>query len=277
MTEAKIEMNRIDLSDHEFTESHYEVILARAAAKYCFNGSEMDDTRPSVCWRHDVDYSPHRALAFARIEHEQGLRCVYHLLVSSRYYNLLEPEVSDICRRIAALGHEIGLHFDIDVLKEDSFGREAFLARIRFEKEVLSGALGVEPISLSFHNHSLHAEQILQMSVVAGMRNLAWGGFFDEMKYVSDSNGIWRHDRLNEVLEAPAYPKLHVLTHPIWWTPEKLSPYARFLRAVKGRAEANQHLYLQTMTRDGRLDVIGQDLGISAADIHNAGITRGRD
>lgn len=277
MTKSKTEGKQKCMTSPDFTEGRYEELLTRAAAKYCFNGSDMDESQPSVCWRHDVDYSPHRALAFARAENRQGLRCVYHLLVTSRYYNLLEPEIAGICREIATLGHEIGLHFDIDVLQENCRGHEAFLARIRFEKEIVAGILSVEPVSLSFHNHSLHAAQILQMPVVEGMRNLACSDFFDEMKYVSDSNGIWRRDHLDEVLSSPAFPKLHVLTHPVWWTPEALSPYARFLRAVNGRAEANRYLYLRMMIRDGRLCEIGRLLGITEADIQRAAADHGSD
>lgn len=277
MKRSKTNSNLESLKSEDFTEVRYKELLISAATKYRFNGSEIDSSQPSVCWRHDVDYSPHRALAFARIENELKLRCVYHLLVSSRYYNLLEPEIADICREIAILGHEIGLHFDIDVLQKHSMGRKEFLARIRFEKEIVSGVLGVQPVSLSFHNHSLHAKQILQMPVVEGMRNLACSEFFDEMKYVSDSNGIWRHDHLEEVLNSPAFPKLHVLTHPVWWTQEVLSPYARFLRAVNGRAEANQYLYLRMMIRDGRLSEIGRLLGITEADIQRAAADHGSD
>ena len=39
--------------------------------------------------------------------------------------------------------------------------------------------------------------------------------------YVSDSNGHWRFDRLPDVLENGGHERLHVLTHPEWWQPDR--------------------------------------------------------
>jgi hypothetical protein len=90
---------------------------------------------------------------------------------------------------------------------------------------------------------------------------------FRDFAYVSDSNGIWRYRKLEEVLSAPPVPKLQVLTHPEWWTPEPLAPFARLRRSINGRAAANLQLYLYQLERDGRLDSIGHRIGLTEADL----------
>src|SRR3546814_10633265 len=47
---------------------------------------------PAVIWRHDIDYCPALALKIARIEAGRGARCIYHVLVSSPFYNVLDPD-----------------------------------------------------------------------------------------------------------------------------------------------------------------------------------------
>lgn len=201
-----------------------------------------------------------------------GLRCVYHILPSSRYYNILEPEITEILCSIAALGHEIGLHFDPDVMGSDAVPLAAILKRIEIERLLLHSTLECDIRSFSLHNHTLHLGLSLSQPEIAGMRNLASPDFYDQAKYISDSNGIWRKGSLDEVIDAPAVPKLHVLTHAIWWTPEAMTPYEKFLRVINGRMKSNRNLYLQTMQRDGRLDTIGERIGVFADHLVEAGM-----
>lgn len=56
--------------------------------------------------RHDVDLLPHNSLTFARIQHELGVKGVY-------YFRAV-PESWDeaVILEIAALGHEVGYHYE---------------------------------------------------------------------------------------------------------------------------------------------------------------------
>ncbi len=58
------------------------------------------------CMRHDVDLKADHSLAIARIEHEMGVRAVYYFRV------IPESNKPDIIKQIAALGHEIGYHYE---------------------------------------------------------------------------------------------------------------------------------------------------------------------
>lgn len=245
----------------DFTDGSYAQLLELASTKYTFNGSDLEGSEPCVCWRHDVDYSPHRALAMARIESEKGLRCVYHVLISGRYYNFLEPTITEIFREISSLGHEIGLHFDMDAFPLGNVADDDFTARILLEKNVVEHLIGLRIHSFSFHNHILHAQDLSDNAEICGMLNLASPSFYNGIKYISDSNGFWRSDSLFDVLSQPAFPKMQVLTHPVWWTPEDMSPYQKFLRTVDGYRNANEGFYREILQRDGRFESIRDIIG----------------
>ncbi len=252
--------------ENDFTESNYGRLLQLAASKYRFESYGAAPDSPFVIWRHDVDYSPQRALAFAKIEARLGLRCIYHVLASSRYYNILEPDTGGVVRQIAALGHDIGLHFDMDVVLESgAVSQEQILDRIELEKRLIEAVAGAPVTTMSFHNYVLHRSRLDRAEEICGMLNSSTKTYQDGYKYVSDSNGIWRFDRLEDVLSEPPFPRLHVLTHPVWWTPEPMPPVMRLHRVVDGRAKANYEFYAAVMERDGRFKALAERLGFPAA------------
>ena len=248
-----------------FTEREYAALLDLAKEKYAFCGYDEFPDKPSVFWRHDVDHSAHRSLALAKLEAERGLRCAYHLLLTSRYYSIFEPEIGVIFREIAALGHEIGLHFDMDAFGETEAPSGAQMEqRIALEKNVIESIVGVSVRSMSFHNYVMNRERLNEREMIGGLFNCGSPPFVQQFKYVSDSNGIWRYDRLRDVLEQPPFPRLHVLTHPEWWTPDPMPPIARLRRIVDGRAKANFDLYAYQLRRDGRFATIGERIGATS-------------
>lgn len=74
-----------------------------------------------IVLRHDVDLKPQNSLATAKIENELGWKAVYYFRAVPESWD------EDIIREIAALGHEIGYHYeslttcngDIDAAWED--------------------------------------------------------------------------------------------------------------------------------------------------------------
>lgn len=58
------------------------------------------------CMRHDVDLRANQSLRVARIEHDMGIKATYYFRVTKG------SNVPSIIRQIAALGHEIGYHYE---------------------------------------------------------------------------------------------------------------------------------------------------------------------
>lgn len=63
-------------------------------------------TPKTIYLRHDVDLKPGNSLATAHIEHNMGIRATYYFRAVPESWN------EKIIKEIAALGHEIGYHYE---------------------------------------------------------------------------------------------------------------------------------------------------------------------
>jgi hypothetical protein len=97
----------------DFTlQSYTNVLCAAKDAGYqtCavidwLDGSRRNDSK-LVVLRHDVDRRPNNALAMAKLEAARGIRATYYFRIVPVSF------VPDIVKEIAALGHEIGYHYE---------------------------------------------------------------------------------------------------------------------------------------------------------------------
>lgn len=239
----------------DFTEASYRDILENAARRYAFEpfGTEADG--PHVLWRHDVDFSVHRALALAQIEAEVDVRATYFLLLHSPFYNLLEDAVRDRAIAILELGHALGLHFDAGFYGGIDTSEE-LERRLGDERELLAATLGQQAGAFAFHMPEVTGTAEADADEIADMVNAGGRTLRERYSYVSDSNGYWRHRRLPEVIEAGEEERLHVLTHPGWWQREAMSPRARLARCIEGRAKSSEAWYEEIVTAWGR-EIVG--------------------
>lgn len=235
----------------DFTEAGYRHILQLARRSYRFARFGERSPDRHVLWRHDLDASVQRALALAEIESEEEIVATYFLYPRCLYYNLLAPAVGAAVRRILDLGHDIGLHFDPTHLAPDA-RRPDWDAAISTERDLLRAEFGVAPRAVSFHLYGVLKEPAPADDIVCGMVNAYGDGLKRDYAYVSDSNGVWLHRRLPDVLAEAKEDRLQVLTHPEWWTPEVMAPRARLQRAIDGYAAAMGDWYDETVAASGR-------------------------
>lgn len=81
-----------------------------------------------IILRHDVDRLPQNALQTAKIEYELGIKGTYYFRIVPESYN---PKIME---QIAALGHEIGYHYeDLDMIlkKNNSLKMKLFKEKSR--------------------------------------------------------------------------------------------------------------------------------------------------
>lgn len=220
----------------DFTEDEYRELIAQAKKHWRFVGfPEHAQTGRTILWRHDVDFSVHRARALARIEYEAGVQATYFILLGGSFYNPLEKDVAKIIGDIAGLGHTIGLHFDPARDGEELASREKLEEELIFECKILGKALGIFPTAFSWHNPTSGNWLTMEDEFIGGVLNAYCRAISSRYRYVSDSNGVWRHARLPDVLKDTSIENLQVLTHPAWWVPAPLPPRERIERAVDGR------------------------------------------
>jgi hypothetical protein len=242
----------------DFTEAEYRNMLK--LAKRTWEPIPFGEYRKAgrVClWRHDLDFSVHRAYRLAQIEAEEGLRATYFIMLHSPFYNTLERDIARLISAIHNLGHDLALHFDPSFYAGQLHAASVLAEKLAFEQQLLSNLFGAEIRAFSLHNPTVGdwLKKIDQEDEIRGMVN-AYGPYIRQhYGYCSDSNGYWRVRRLRDVLMAGTDEKLHVLLHDAWWTPVPMSPRARISRAIEGRAAWQQRYYDQVLADSGRENV----------------------
>lgn len=169
----------------------------------------------TVILRHDVDNSLKVAAIFSEYE-KTGIKNgggVYFALVSTNFYNIHSKESRKCMETIIRNGGTIGLHFDetqYNIRSEDELKEYVYK-----EAEILSGLIGMKVDAVSMHRPS---EKFLSGNIeFEGILNTYSQTYFKDMKYLSDSRRHWR-ENVDEIIERGTYQRLHILTHPIWYS-----------------------------------------------------------
>jgi hypothetical protein len=237
--------NRTTYHFEDFTESNYRDLIQLAKKNFDFVPFNLNLNKENiVIWRHDIDLSPHRALKLAAIEKNENVTSTYFFNLHCEFYNLLEPEISGIIKKIIALGHNIGIHFDPNYYGEKIKTLEHLEHCLNIEKLIFRELLGTEIKVFSYHDPNKgNWHTSFEENEIAGLVN-AYGKYFkDNFEYCSDSNGYWRFKRLKDVLTNPAKSRLQVLTHPGWWQETVMSPKERVWRCIEERAQNTKNFY----------------------------------
>lgn len=246
----------MDYHFEDFTETNYRNIIRMAKKVYKFiSYEEAECTGRNVLWRHDLDYSVHRALKLAQIEYEEGIKSTYFIYLHSDSYNAMEKEVADRIHKIVGLGHEIGVHFEPSFYGLVNSNMSRLEEYLKMEKNMLEEVFEKKIWAFSFHNPDTGDWLKLDQYKVAGLINAYSKTIKQKYSYCSDSNGYWRFRRLEEVIKAAEDENLQVLTHPEWWTPEILSPRNRILRSINGRAQNQIEAYDSLLQKMGRENI----------------------
>ncbi|HYO78400.1 MAG TPA: hypothetical protein VE010_18215 [Thermoanaerobaculia bacterium] len=176
-----------------------------------------DVEAPFCILRHDVDYSPRAALRMAEQEAERGIRATYFLLTGTSYYTLLAPEHAHVAKTLVALGHEVGLHYDVNTFTP--FAREEWPRILRAQAALLSELAGAPVVSMAMHQPALNGDDPFR-GEDHGFVNAYDDRFTREATYVSDSCRAWRNSGWSMFARGTFPPRLHLCLHPINWADE---------------------------------------------------------
>lgn len=254
----------MEISLTDFTIDNYKRLLNDAFDRYKFITFEKESlqakTQNNNClWRHDVDYSVINALKLSEIEKEIGVAATYFFQLSSDYYNVFDHNTSQLIKKIIQHNHKIGLHFYPGLYKIES--EDQLIEKLAFEKHILEKLLDMPINVFSFHNPTEAIITNYHKLEYAGMINTYAAEIKDKFAYCSDSNGYWRHKRLEDFLKE-GQPNIQVLTHPAWWQSRELYPRERIFNTIYQRAELNQKDYDNLLKSHGRINVAGKSEAI---------------
>jgi hypothetical protein len=221
-----------------FSLGHYRTILeticsAQYHPRFFHEVTEAEADR-TVLLRHDVDFSLKRCLPMAQLEAEVGVKSTYFVFLACDFYNPFSAENLQAIRRLLALGHEIGLHFN--PIGED------FRSDVDLQARMLGAMIGHEIKTVSFHRPP---QTVLVDFDLSPYINAYDGKYFRGMKYLSDSNRRWREGCVCQWLKSREPKALQVLVHPIWWSDREFDSRDSALDAFREdkHIEMEDHLY----------------------------------
>ena len=143
--------------------------------------------------RHDVDRKPANALAMALLEARLGVQTTYYFRVVGSAYDPV------IIRQIAALGHEIGYHYEDLALASGNFAKAhdlfaEHLQQLRGIAEIQTIAMHGSPLS-RFNNLDMWRHGTLAQY---GLLTDAFFGIdYTGMPYFTDTGRSWGADAVN--------------------------------------------------------------------------------
>lgn len=200
----------------EFSLDAYDRLLGRLAdAGYAFAPVVDLLARPperTVLLRHDVDLDPPSTLAMAECEAARGIVATYYVPLTV-HFNALDRVNGVAIRRLHALGHHVGLHYDLRTYPEDPVGRRAHLD---WEISVLEGVVGAPVRTISMHQPQVSGRADPFRSL-PGLVHPHDPALQDGLVYVSDSARTWRDETLLRAFGDDPPRRLLLLVHPESW------------------------------------------------------------
>jgi hypothetical protein len=225
----------------EFSHSDYRLLLeSLVEAGYRVRsvstmGEPLDG--PTVYLRHDVDFHLVGQDVMAEIDNEVGVESTFFILVSG-HYNPFLHENRTIIERIAELGCEVGLHYDLrDYPLDLSVARQ----HLEFEADLVERLSGQPVTSICMHEPSAgHDDFFRSTDVYVHPHDLRWG---EGLEYISDSCRAWRDERLLECFTEERPTRLLLNVHGELWlepcVPDRIE-YLQEVSAPTATASSNR-------------------------------------
>lgn len=244
------------MTENSFSLNQYSKFLKMITCRYDVVGpeifSEIENISNQLCLiRHDIDRSPKQAEKIAFLEAEHEVKSTYFVLINGDQYSPFEKIQREALKNILGYGHSVGLHFDASWNEIDD--SESLEENLAWEKNILQNLLETEITSFSFHNPSESTDKFRALKY-----SELWNYYSDQIRanfaYISDSNGFWRAQSLENFLNE-GHQRIHILTHPEWWGYEDFSPGEIVARQISERAASSWKNYSESLLKSGRENI----------------------
>ena len=207
--------------------------------------SEVDDKTNSFCvLRHDIEFSIDRALAMARIEHEDlNVHSTYTVQLRNNTYNALSQKNIESIQEIESMGHYIGLHQN----PPSDISDDQLINYIIKDIETLEHYYGFEVDRFAFHRCGSNPGILEKYVEVPDKINCYAKEFFhyfsgdkpEELRvyYLADSNHEWKYGHPLHVDYWDLPQKMQLLTHPFSWSDDGYDNISNFTKLIRERNE----------------------------------------
>jgi hypothetical protein len=227
-----------------------DVLLKHGFIAYTLSDYLSNDqpTTRFVLLRHDADFDARKAIPLAALEAERGLRATYYFRGPHhrRSFNI------EIMQQIAAMGHEIGYHYETLDSCEGNFEEAIRLFEAQLQAFRDAG-FNIDTVSAHGNprvkkNNYKTNEDLIHHDLMLCRRNKLLGdaGYpraSSDLIYISDVGvrfrGIGTARHLRELLSKDSLKRLYLLTHPDYWSRTQARAVtiwmaAKFLRTTRG-------------------------------------------
>lgn len=205
-----------------------------------FARDERDAQAVNVCIRHDVDIALEFAAELAEYEASLGIRATYYFLTDTAPYRVWE---SDIPRRVAALGHEVGVHSDHQY-EQLALERDG-LARLREDVARLAEHAATTVHGVAWHGGKhIAAYEANNFDLYRELPASDLGLEYHDAVFYAPGTRRWRSDHIlsdgeNSLRFVPGKPRavlgaagrgedVLVVTHPFMMLPPAARPACRY-------------------------------------------------
>ncbi len=192
--------------------------------------------------RHDVDITPYAALEMAEVEKSMDVLTTYYFRLHAPYYNLLDHDPLDCCVKIAAMGHEVGLHYEPGFfLDRDQDPVEGTRRDIRIFEELI----GQKTFTIAQHQP---AEGPVLDDISEAHPCAYQPALVRDMRYFGDSGFHWREGCICTKLGE--HEQIHTLIHPhSWaiWDREWQDVLRATMADLGGRVSAEMERYIASV------------------------------
>jgi hypothetical protein len=204
-------------------------------------GEEEQRDAPWILWRHDIDLELAAVAPMAELEAEHGIRSTYFFMTASWFYNLFSREGRETVRHVLGLGHAVGLHCDLGIARDAALADAEIERRVARDFELLDSAFpGCFRRLVSFHN----PPAAVLRRPFESFYSTYQPKFFADVKYLSESNRVWRDGPPEDWFDAARHPRLSILLHPeIWAYPG--ADMATGMRGYLAEREAQTRVMLE--------------------------------
>ncbi|TKX82260.1 hypothetical protein [Halorubrum sp. SD626R] len=217
----------------EFTYDTYRDLLEQLRSqRYQFKTFDDQIGNNEIVLRHDVDWSPAKALRMGEIEQEYDVSSTYFFMLSCPLYNTFSDSVLGAVEELQTMGHEVGLHFSSYPYWDEDVepSKQAIEARVQSELNAIGTRIEGLSSAVSFH---MPPDWVFGESFDSFV-NTYGEHFFNQLEYIADSRQRWR----SEHPFADGYPdRAQILVHPGSWGDEDASFGTRIEHDIEAKFE----------------------------------------
>ena len=187
-----------------------------------------------VIIRHDIDFEIEAAYEMAKIENEMGIKTTYFFLISNDSYNIFSKKNYENVIKIKNLGHQISIHFDPTIYSD-------FESGFKMEKQIFELLFNLNISITSLHRPN---DFFLDFnSKIAECDHTYMNKYTNDIKYFSDSKGLFRYGHPLESKEFLNNKSLQILIHPIWWIYNGADRYKKLINFYNSKNNSLKEHY----------------------------------